>query len=52
MEDPIFLKFCLLYLGKQWYWILSEDIDYSATNEYDFQNYFLNPDGFDSILVN
>lgn len=51
-KEPIFLKFCLLYLGKQWYWILSEDIDYSATNEYDFQNYFLNPDGFDSILVN
>jgi hypothetical protein len=27
------------------------DIDYSASNMYDYQNYFTNPDGFDSTLI-
>ena len=28
-----------------------EDIDYSASNLYDYQNYFTNPDGFDSAIA-
>ncbi len=36
------------YIGNKKVWYL---IDYSATNMYDYQPHFTNPDGFDSTLI-